>query len=125
MRYIDPDTPVPSIEHESYQEPDLHSAPIFIDNGVLVGFWYADPSGNGKRPVYCFIKEDLKFAYWKGESFILTTDDDFDLLDELGEWLHEGAEDKDSMSPIEVKAWAEMMWESRVYAGTQDMILEY
>ncbi|KUL81768.1 hypothetical protein ZTR_09242 [Talaromyces verruculosus] len=136
IRYIDPDIPFPSIEPESYQEPDLvfdsdhsdcslHSAPIFINDGVIVGFWYADPSGNGKRPVYCFIKENFIFAYRKGDSFILTTDDDFDLLDDLGDWLNEDAEDENAMSPEAVKVWAEMMWESRVYAGVQDMTLEY
>jgi hypothetical protein len=136
MRCINPDTPLPSIELESYLERDLifdedhldctlRSAPIFIDQGVIVGFWYADPSGNGKRPVYCFVKEDFNFAYRKGDSFILTADDDFDLLDDLGDWLDEDTEDKDVMSPEAVKVWVEMMWESRVYAGTQDMILEY
>jgi hypothetical protein len=136
MRCINPDTPLPSIELESYLEQDLifdedhpdctlRSAPIFIDHGVIVGFWYADPSGNGKRPVYCFVKEDFNFAYRKGDSFILTTDDDFDLLDDLGDWLDEVTEDKGAMSPEAVKVWVEMMWESRVYAGTQDMILEY
>lgn len=134
MRYIDPDIPLPSIEPGSYLEPDLtfdedhpdcelHSAPIFIDDGVLVGFWYADSSGNGKRPVYCSIEEDFQFTYRKGDSFVLTTDYDFDLLDEL-EWLHEDAEDKDSMSPIAVKAWTEMMWESRECVETQDMIYD-
>lgn len=133
MQCIDPDTPLPSIEPESLLEPDLdfdkdhpdcklHSAPIFIDYSVIVGFWYADPSGNGKRPVYCFVK-DLKFAYRKGDSFILTSYDDFDPLDEFGDWLDE--EDEDAMSPEDMKVWVEMMWETRVYAGTQDMILEY
>ncbi|KAL3712514.1 hypothetical protein TMatcc_001213 [Talaromyces marneffei ATCC 18224] len=136
MRYINPDTPLPSIEPESYLELDvifdedhpdinLRSAPIFIDDGVIVGFWYTDRGGNGKRPVYCFIKEDFKFAYRKGGSFILTTDDDFDLLDDLGDWMDEDAEDKDAMSPEAVKVWADMMWESRVYAATQEMTLEY
>lgn len=131
MRYIDPDTPLPSIEPESYQEPDLifdndlDSIPVFIDKGVIVGFWYADESGNEKRPVYCFVKEDFSFAYRKGDSFILIRDDDFDLLDELGDWLCEETEDENAMSPEEVKLWAEMMWESRIYAGTQEMMLEY
>ncbi|KAI7976413.1 hypothetical protein EIK77_010173 [Talaromyces pinophilus] len=136
MQYINPDTLLPSIEPESYLELDLifnedhpdiklRSAPIFIGYGVIVGFWYTDRGGNGKRPVYCFIKEDFKFAYWKGDSFILTTDDDFDLLDDIGDWLDEYTEDKYAMTPEAVKVWAEMMWESRVYAGTQGMTLEY
>jgi hypothetical protein len=29
------------------------------------------------------------------------------------------------MSPEAVKLWVEMMWESKGYAGAQDMILEY
>lgn len=58
-----PDEPLPSIEIESYSERDitfeedtpdrgLHSTPIFIDEGVLVGFWFADASGIGRRPVF-------------------------------------------------------------------------
>lgn len=52
-------------------------------------------------------------------------DDDFDLLDDLGDWLDEYAEDKDTMSPEAVKVWVDMMWESRVYAGIQEMTFEY
>ena len=63
MRCIDPDTPLPSIEPESLLEPDLdfdedhadcklHLAPIVIDDGVIVGFWFTDRSGNGKQLVY-------------------------------------------------------------------------
>ncbi|KAF3391819.1 hypothetical protein DPV78_010813 [Talaromyces pinophilus] len=136
IRYIHPDTLLPSIEPESFLEPDLifdedhpdiklHSAPIFIDDGVIVGFWYADPSGNGKRPVYCFIKGNFIFAYRKGDSFILTTNDDFDLLDDLGDWLNEDAEHENAISLEAVRVWTEMMWESKVYARAQDMALEY
>lgn len=136
IRLVDPHIPLPSTEPESYQEEDLvfdedyphselHSAPIFIDDAVIVGFWYADPSGNGQLPVYCFIK-DFHFAYRKGDSFILTRDGDFDLLDELGDWLDYDTEDeKSAMSLDTVKIWVKMMWESRVYAGREDMIVEY
>lgn len=127
-RYINPDIPRPSIEIESYLEqniifdedyPDyeLHSTPIFINEGVLVGFWFADQSGNGRRPVYCLVEKDFEFAYQKEDSFILTRYDDFDPLDDFGDWLSDDTEDEDAMSPEEVKVWAEMMWESRVYAG--------
>lgn len=74
--------------------------------------------------MYCFVKEDFRFAYRKGDSFILTTDDDFDLLDDLGHWFDDNTEDEDAMSPEAVKVWVEMMWESRVYAGIQNMILD-
>lgn len=103
MRRIDPDRPRLSIERESYLEPDiifnedhpiyeLRPTPIFIDKGVLVGFWYADPSGNGRRPVYCLV-EDLEFAYQEGDSFISTRYNDFDPLDDFGDWLGDDTED--------------------------------
>lgn len=66
--------------------------------------------------MYCFVKEDLKFVYQKGDLFILITYDDFDPLDIFGDWLDE--EDKDAMSPEDIKVWVKMMWESRIYAGT-------
>lgn len=37
------------------------------------------------------------------------TDDDFNLLDNLGDWLNKDAEDENAMSPEAVKVWAEMM----------------
>jgi hypothetical protein len=39
-------------------------------------------------------------------------------------WLGDDTEDEGAMSPEEVKVWVEM-WESRVYAGLQDMTFEY
>lgn len=135
MRCINPDTPRPSIEIESYLERDitfdedhpdceLRSTPRFINEGVLVGFWYADPSGNGRRPVYCLVEKDLEFAYQKEGSFILTRYDDFNPLDDFGDWLGDDTEDEDAMSPEEVKDWVEMMWKNRVYARLQDMTFE-
>ncbi|EED14473.1 hypothetical protein TSTA_106830 [Talaromyces stipitatus ATCC 10500] len=129
------DKPTPSIEGESDslqnttledEDPwcEQYSTPIFIPEGVLVGFWSADASGNGRRPVYCLVETDFEFAYLKGNTFILVRYDDFDPLDEFGDWLGDDTEDEDAMSPEEVKAWVEMMWESRVYAGLQDTTFE-
>jgi hypothetical protein len=45
--------------------PELRDqTPVYIDIGVLVGYWYvcADGSGNGRRPVYCIVK-DGSFEY--------------------------------------------------------------
>jgi hypothetical protein len=130
-----PDEPLPSIERESYLEQDiafeedyscdeLGSTSIFIDEGVLVGFWFADPSGNGSRPVYCLVKRDVDFAYRKGKRFICVRYIDFDPLDEFGDWRGDDTEDEDAMCPDDVKMWARMMWVSRVYAGIQDTVLE-
>ncbi|EED11911.1 hypothetical protein TSTA_110900 [Talaromyces stipitatus ATCC 10500] len=107
-------------------DPDCEqcSTPIFIHEGVFIGFWFADQSGNGRRPVYCLINRDFEFAYLKGKTFILVRYDDFDPLDEFGDWLGDDTEDEDAMSPEDVKGWVQMMWEIRNYAGIQDMTLE-
>jgi hypothetical protein len=134
MRCINPDTPRPSIEiasgsqdiifKEDNLDCELRSTPIFIHEGVFVGFWSADASGNGRRPVYCLVEVDFEFAYLKGNTFVLVRYDDFDPLDEFGDWLGDDTEDEEAMSPEEVKVWVEMMWESRIYAGLQDMTFE-
>jgi hypothetical protein len=49
---------------------------------------------------------------------------DFDPLDEFGDWLGDDTEDEDAMSPEEVKLWVAMTWESRIYAGIQDTTIE-
>ena len=62
------------------------------------------------------VEGDFKFAYQEADSFILTRYDDFDPLDDFGDWLSDDTQDEDAMSPAEVKVWVQMMWESRVYA---------
>lgn len=47
--------------------------------------------------------------------------DDFDALDEFGDWLGDDTEDEDAMSPEKVKT---RVATSRFYAGIQDTILE-
>ncbi|EED22538.1 hypothetical protein TSTA_060330 [Talaromyces stipitatus ATCC 10500] len=129
------DKPIPSIEKESYLQRDIifeeddpgcevHSTPVFIRAGVLVGFWYADMNGNGMRPVYCLVKRDLEFAYRKGKKFISVRYYDFDPLDRFGDWMGDDAEDENAMSPKMVKMWAQNMWKHRNYAGSRDMTLE-
>lgn len=127
------DEPAPSIEEESDSFRGLEnenswceqsSTPIFISEGVLVGFWSANTNGDGRRPVYCLVKRDFEFAYLRGKRSILVRYEDFDPLDEFGDWLGDDTEDKDAMSPDEVKVWVDMMWESRLFAGLQDMTFE-
>ncbi|EED22715.1 hypothetical protein TSTA_062030 [Talaromyces stipitatus ATCC 10500] len=128
------DEPIPSIEtkRDSQQgitlkedEPgcELPSSPVFIDEGVLVGFWYADASGNGRRRVYCLVKEDFEFAYQEGKEFILIRDIDFDPLPKFGDWRGDDTEDENAMSPKRIKEWAQKMWKLRNKAENQRMTL--
>lgn len=82
---------------------EQYSTPIFIPEGVLVGFWSADASRNGRRPVYCLVERDFEFVYLKEGTFILMCYDDFDPLDEFGDWLGNDTENKGAISLRKIK----------------------
>jgi hypothetical protein len=129
-----PDKPVPSIENKSVSHPDEFlqdkdfcrelSAPIFINEGVLVGFWFADATGRGARPVYCLVDRDFEYAYLEGRKFILVRWIDFDPFNVFGDWMGDDTEDNDCMNPDEVRAWVLTMWMSWKYAGNWDVTTE-
>jgi hypothetical protein len=131
---IRPDKPIPSIEnesasqsHETLHEDETGSelpAPIFINEGVLVGFWFTDATGRGGRPVYCLINRDFEYAYLEGRTFFLVRWIDFDPFHVFGDWMGDDTEDNDCMSPEEVRVWVQTMWLSWNYAGNWHMTAE-
>lgn len=133
---IFPDRPIPSIEneldlqpHENLEEDERSfnlSAPVFINEGVLVGFWFTDATGRAGHPVYCLVNSNFEYAYLEGTTFILVRWIDFDPFNVFGDWMGDDTEDNedDSMSPEEVKGWVITMWMSRKYVGNWTMTAE-
>lgn len=129
-----PDKAVPSIESESGLQPDESlgkdiypeiSAPLFVDEGVLVGFWYEYDGSREVRPVYCLVTRGFEYAYLKGRTFALVRWIDFDHFSVFGNWMGDDMADytnpEDCMNPEEVRAWVQTMWMSRDYAGNWDI----
>lgn len=132
---IRPDKPIPSIENDLVLQPHKTledetcfelPAPIFINEGVLVGFWFTDATGRGGRPVYCLVNRNFEYAYPEGTTFSLVRWIDFDPFNVFGNWMGDDTEDDDddSMSPEEVKGWVITMWMSRKYVGNWAMTAE-
>lgn len=131
---IRPDKPIPSIEnesvlqsHDTLHEDETYSelpAPIFIHEGVLVGFWFTDATGRGGRPVYCLINRNFEYAYLEGRTFVLVRWIDFDPFNVFGDWMGDDTEDNDCMNPEEVRAWVQTMWMSWNYVGNWHMTTE-
>jgi hypothetical protein len=113
-----------SIETED-EEDDYAQTPIFIRQGVLVGFWYSDATGKGRKPVYCLVNERFAFAYLQDGEFFLVRWIDFDPLDVLGQWMGDDTDyddvDTPIMTPKEIKEWVELMWYSRAYCGIETL----
>lgn len=126
------DKPVPSIENEfaahgiPLQDETCSEtpAPVFINEGVLVGFWVIDATGRGRCPVYCLINRNFEYAYLKGRTFVLVRWIDFDPFDVFGDWMGDDTEDDECMDPEEVRAWVQAMWMSWEYAGNWCMTAE-
>lgn len=91
------------------KEDNLPSSPVFIDKGVLVGFWY-DASGTGRRRVYCLVDKAFEFAYQEGTEFIPVREIDFNPLRGFGDWQGDDSEAK-------MKKWVRITWNRRDYLG--------
>ncbi|KAH8691919.1 hypothetical protein BGW36DRAFT_303522 [Talaromyces proteolyticus] len=133
---LDPDTPIPSIEagvercgikrrklsfSNTEKPPPRARTPIFHEFGVLVGYWYADSTGRGRRPVYCLM-DDFEYVYFDDGKLVLVRWIDFDPLEHFGHWdgddTESGIDGEENdqerpMTPEEVKIWVRTMWECR------------
>ncbi|KAL4931860.1 uncharacterized protein BDV17DRAFT_288442 [Aspergillus undulatus] len=91
----DPDAPIQSIELSSGSRsvtqscnndtqtlpPKRFPTPLFCEQGVLFGYWYQDPGGNGSRyPVYA-CPQEREFTVKRHGRIEPVRIDDFDELD--------------------------------------------